>query len=194
MPAGHLRRHRPRQLARDLQPRSSTVFSFAINNYWHTDFRHFEKGQFTFRYVLTSGRHLGKAELSRFGRTEMTPLEAGQLIHNDKMGDPPAPLTTAPTSFLHVDAADVQLVDWKAAEDGKGTILRMVETGGATATAHLSFPLLTLQQAWRTNAVEENLQSLPVSPHELTVTVKPYEILTLRIATSPPVAVEEGAQ
>lgn len=175
-------------------PRSSTVFSFAINNYWHTDFRHFEQGHFTFRYTITSGSKLGKAQLSDFGKAEMTPLEAGQLIHNDKMGDPAEPLTTAPASFLHIDAADVQLVNWKAAEDGNGTILRLVETGGTPATIHLTFPQLALNQAWRTNAVEENQQSLPVAPHELAVSVKPYEILTLRIAASSSATAAAGAQ
>lgn len=176
------------------EPHNSTVFSFAINNYWHTDFRHFEEGPFTFRYVITSGNTLGEAELSNFGKAEMTPLEAGQLIHNDKMGNPAEPLTTAPTSFLHVDAANVQLVNWKAAEDGNGTILRLVETGGTPATIHLTFPELVLSQAWQTNAVEENQQSLPVTPHELTVSVKPYEILTLRIAASAPASGSEGPE
>lgn len=179
---------------KSFEPRSSTVFSFAINNYWHTDFRHFEEGPFTFRYVITSGSTLGDAQLSSFGKAEMTPLEAGQLIHNDKMGDPAEPLTTAPTSFLHVDAADVQLVNWKAAEDGNGTILRLVETGGTPATIHLSLPEFVLHQAWQANAAEENQQSLPVTPHELTVPVKPYEILTLRIVASSPLSKAETTE
>ena len=86
------------------EPKSGTVFSYALNNYWHTNFRRVQSGDFTFRYVVTSGKQLAPEELGRLGRDAMTPIEIGQLISNDKFGDPPRPLTTSPTSFLQVSA------------------------------------------------------------------------------------------
>jgi len=73
-------------------------------------------------------------------------------------------LSPAPASFLQVDAPDVPVENWTTAEDGCGTIFRLVEEGGKSANVHLSFPLFILREAWRANAVEENLEKSSVSP------------------------------
>ena len=111
----------------------------------------------------------------------MTPLEIGQLVDNDKFGNPDRPLTTAPTSFLGVDAANVTVDNWKVAEDGNGTIVRLLETGGTAAVAHLTLPLFNIEKAWLANAAEENREELKVSGHSVEVTLKPHESVTLRI-------------
>jgi hypothetical protein len=165
-------------------PRSSTIFSWVMNNYWHTDFRRVQSGDYTFRYVLTSGRELSPEGLDRMGRAAMTPLELQQVLKTDKYGNPERPLSPAPTSFLQVDAPNVAVENWKTAEDGRGTILRLVEVGGKSADVHLDFPLFNLQQAWRANAVEENQEELPVSAHSLEVKMRPHEILTLHVAAT----------
>jgi hypothetical protein len=165
-------------------PRSSTIFSWVMNNYWHTDFRRVQGGDYTFRYVLTSGRELSPESLDRMGRAAMTPLELQQVLKTDKYGDPERPLPPAPTSFLQVDAPNVAVENWKTAEEGRGSILRLVEVGGRSADVHLDFPLFNLQQAWRANAVEENQDELPVSAHLLEVKMRPHEILTLRVAAT----------
>ena len=71
--------------------------------------------------------------------------------------------------------------NWKVAEDGEGTILRLLEVGGKSEEARLEFPLFRIRQAWRTDAVEENQSVLPVAHHSLEVALKPYEIVTLRL-------------
>ena len=168
----------------EFQPKTGTIFSYAMNNYWHTNFRRVQSGDFTFRYAVTSGADLSPAELARFGRAAMTPLEMGELVQNDKFDDPERPLPPAPGSFLEVDAPDVVVVNWKAADDGKGTIVRLLETGGVASTAHLTFPVFDVQSAWRCNAAEENQQLLNPSGHSLAVDVKPHEIATLRIVAT----------
>jgi alpha-mannosidase len=165
-------------------PKSSTVFSYALNNYWHTNYRGEQGGDFTFRYVFTSGPHLSPADLARLGREAMTPLEAQKVVDQDKFDNPARPLGAAPTSFLQVSAPNVVVEDWKAADDGKGSILRLLETGGQTATARLGFPLFELQHAWIANAVEENQREIPVSGSSVDISIKPHQILTLRIAAS----------
>jgi alpha-mannosidase len=165
----------------EFQPKTGTIFSYAMNNYWHTNFRRVQSGDFTFRYAITSGNDLSPAELARFGRAAMTPLEMGELVQNDKFDDPERPLPPDPSSFLEIDAPDVVVVNWKAADDGKGAIVRLLETGGTTATAHLTFPMFSVESAWRCNAAEENQQSLDPSGHSVSVDLKPHEITTLRI-------------
>ncbi len=163
------------------EPGSSTIFSYVLNNYWHTNFRRVQSGDYTFRYVLTSGAKLLPEHLARIGRAAMTPLERGELLPTDKRGNPPRRLTTAPTSFLEVDAADVVVVNWKAADDGNGTILRLLETGGQATTAHLKFPLFPLEKAWLASAAEENLRPLAVDGQSVEVTLAPHQIVTARI-------------
>jgi len=168
----------------EFQPNAGTIFSYAMNNYWHTNFRRVQSGDYMFRYAVTSGRDLSPAELARFGSAAMTPLEVGELVPNDKFDDPERPLPPGPSSFLEVDAPNVVVVNWKAADDGKGTIIRLLETGGTAATAHLTFPMFNVESAWRSNASEENQQPLNPSGHSLTVDLKPHEIATLRIVAT----------
>ena len=75
----------------------------------------------------------------------------------------------------------MQVVNWKAADDGKGSIIRLLETGGKAVTAHLNFPLFKLESAWSANAAEDNLEALSPSGHRLEVEVKPHQIVTLRV-------------
>lgn len=163
-------------------PRSSAVFSYALNNYWHTNYRAGQGGDFTFRYFLTSARRLSPADLARLGRSAMTPLEVDKVVDQDKYDDPSEPLPPAPLSFLEVSAPDVVVENWKAANDGHGSILRLLETAGQASQARLTFPMFDLEHAWITNAVEENQQQIPVSGSSVEIPVKPHQILTLRIA------------
>jgi alpha-mannosidase len=165
-------------------PKSSTVFSYVINNYWRTNFRRVQGGDFTFRYALTSGRSLSPGALARFGRAAMTPLEVNEVIKNDKWENPSRPLPPVPTSFLEVDALNVTVENWKVAEDGQGTVLRLLEVGGRAATARLRFPLLELHQAWVTSAMEDNQHEISVQGQSMEVSLKPHEIVTLRIVAS----------
>ncbi len=169
------------------EPKSGTIFSYAMNNYWHTNFRRVQSGDFVFRYVIASGHDLPPAELARLGRAAMTPLEIGELTHNDKFGDPERPLSPAPTSFLKLDTPDVVVENWKRADDGRGTVVRLLETGGATFTARLEFPLFTLDHAWRTSAAENDQQALTIDGRSVDVSLKPHEIVSVRI-TGPKVA------
>jgi len=163
------------------EPKSSSVFSYVINNYWHTNFRRVQGGDYTCRYFVTSDRMLLPEDLARFGRAAMTPLELGILQVFDKFENPDVPLKPAPTSFLRLMASNVVLENWKAAEDGRGTILRLLEAGGRESTVQVAFPLLKLQSAWRTNAVEENQSELMVTADGVEVKIKPHEILTVRV-------------
>lgn len=165
----------------EFAPKSSTIFSYVFNNYWHTNYRAEQGGDSTFRYVMTSGPSLAPAELARLGRAAMTPLELDEVIDQDKVGNPERPLEPGPLSFLQVDGAGVVVENWKAAEDGNGTILRVLETAGAQSKATLRFPLLRLQHAWWCTAMEENVKEIAVAGNSMEMTLNPHEIGTLRI-------------
>jgi alpha-mannosidase len=82
---------------------------------------------------------------------------------------------------LQVDAPDVVVEAWKAAEDGRGTIVRLLETGGRESKARLEFPMLAVQRAWLANAMEEDEKEIAVTGSTVEVALRPLQIVTVRI-------------
>jgi hypothetical protein len=161
--------------------RPGMILSFVMNNYMFTNYAAAQGGDFTFRYVLTSGNNLQPAFLSRLGREEMSPLEVDQITSQDKAINSPRPLDSAHGSFLRVDQPNVVLETWKMAEDGEGTILRFLEVAGKEGWVDVQTPLLDVKSAWMSDALERNQSALSVSPHGLRFSVRPYQIVTVRL-------------
>jgi len=152
-----------------------------MNNYWDTNYAAGQGGDFTFRYVLTSGDNLESASLSRLGWEEMTPPEVDQITSQDKALDSKRPLDAAQGSFVQVDQPNVVLVTWKAAEDGDGTVLRFLEIGGQANTVGVEIPHLDVKVAWNSDALERKQAALEASAHGFRFSVKPFQIVTVRL-------------
>ncbi len=162
--------------------RGGTVFSYVMNNYWHTNYRAAQGGDFRFRYVITSAPATDASALSRMGWEEETPLEEDEVRSQDKALDLPRPLDGKQGSFLTVGDPDLLLDTWKPSEDGNGTIVRLIDIGGKPRTADIGTPLLTFEKVMETDAVERNQKSLPlVGPHGFQVQIHPHEIVTVRL-------------
>ena len=168
----------------EFNQRPGTIFSYVMNNYWSTNYAAGQGGDFTFRYVLTSGRRLEPAYLSRLGREEMSPLEVDQITSQDKAINSLRPLHSAQASFLYVKQPEVVLETWKMAEDGEGTILRFLEVAGKESTVDVQTPLLEVKSAWRSDALERKQSALSVSPHGFRFSAKPFQIVTVRLEGS----------
>ncbi len=165
--------------------RKGTIFSYIMNNYWDTNWPAGQGGEVRFRYVLGSGKDLNPVTLGQLGWDAMSPLEVNEIKTQDKAINPARPLEAARGSFLTVDQPNVVLVTWKLAEDGQGSVLRFLEVAGQAGSVNVKLPLLNLQTAWRCNAVEDNQQSLSVSPHALQFSVTPHQIVTIRVQGTP---------
>jgi alpha-mannosidase len=162
--------------------RGGTLFAYAMNNYWHTNYRAAQGGDFRFRYVVTSAPATDANALSRMGWEEVTPLEKDEVRSQDKALDLPRPLDGKQGSFLTVDDSDLSFDTWKPAEDGNGTIVRLIDIGGKPRTVDIRTPLLTLEKAMETDAVERNQKSLPLKgAHGFQIEVYPHEIVTVRL-------------
>jgi len=161
--------------------RPGTILSYVMNNYWDTNYAAGQGGNFTFRYVLTSGDQLQPAGLSRLGWEEMTPAEVDQITSQDKALDTPRPLDAAQGSFVQVDQPNVVLVTWKVAEDGDGTILRFLEVGGQAKPVEVQTPRLDVKSAWSSDALERKQAALETSAHGFRFAVKPFQIVTVRL-------------
>jgi hypothetical protein len=121
----------------EFKPKSSAVFSWLMNNYWGTNFPAWQGGDYTFRYVLTSGATVDPAAWTRFGIEVMTRLEVTQVPQAP--GESRLPLDQA--GLVEIDGEGVNLSTWKMAEDGQGSVLRLQETAGRTSRLPPSIPL-----------------------------------------------------
>jgi hypothetical protein len=161
------------------------IFSYAMNNYYFTNWPAAQGGDFTFRYVLTSGPDMSPDFLSRLGREETAPLETDEITSQDKAVPRPEPLPADQTSFLETDQSNVALVTWKLAEDGEGMILRFLELGGREGIVNVRIPLLDAESAWSCNAMEQKGPALPVSSHGFSFPIKKFQIVTVRVKGTP---------
>ncbi len=116
-----------------LDIRNSEVYSYAMNNYWMTNFKASQGGAATFRYSITS-RSGGSdpAQSGRFGWEVHTPLEAA-WVPAESTGEE----TAASRTFLEIDSPNVIVQAVKPADDGNGLIVRLREVAGKDTPARL---------------------------------------------------------
>jgi len=110
------------------------VFSYAMNNYWMTNFKASQEGRVEFRYSLTStapGAGSDRVAATRFGWEVHTPLVATWLSAGNK-----GPVTPRAVSFLSVDAPNVIVQALWIDEDGT-PVARLREIGGEPAEGRL---------------------------------------------------------
>ena len=162
--------------------RPGNIFSYAMNNYWHTNYRAEQGGHFHFRYIITSAAATDAPALSRMAWEETTPMETDQIRSQDKALDLPRPLDGNESSFLSIDDPDLLLDTWKPAEDGNGTILRFLDLGGQPRTVTIHVPLVSIAKVVATDAVERDQKPIACdNPHSFTIDVRPHQILTIRV-------------
>jgi len=159
--------------------RTKELNDLFMSNYWSTNFVSSQGGDFTFRYSLFSSANFQPEQLTRSGWEQMTQLEADAI----SAGPPSAPLPSESANFLSIDNPNIALTTWKLAEDGHGSILRLVETAGTEAHLQLSTPHLHIKRAWHCSILEDCGQELPITNGALSLEIKPFEILTLRLET-----------
>jgi hypothetical protein len=155
------------------------LFSYAMNNYWMTNFKASQGGPATFRYALTSRAGGADAvQSTRFGWEVHTPLLASWIPEDSK-----GILEAGASSFFQVDRANVIIQAVKMAEDGEGLIIRLREIAGADTKVFLSSSLFQGQalSAWLTDMVEKNEASAQVSEAGVAVPMKAYGIQAIRI-------------
>ena len=89
-------------------------------------------------------------------------------------------------SFVHTDAENVFIEVVKQAEDGDGIIVRLYEAFNRRAEVALSVDEIaagafTLAEAYDCNMLEEQEVPLPVEENVVRLTIRPFEIRTLRL-------------
>lgn len=160
-------------------PRSSTILSWVMTNYWNTNFAPSQGGAFSFRYRVTSAKAFDPAAIARAAREARSPLEPTAIAAASP--DSPRPRLGARASFLDVGDPGLVLVGWKRADDGRGSILRLLDVAGTTRTARIAAPGLAITAAERTSVLEDRRGALRVVAGRVEVPITPWQVVTLRL-------------
>lgn len=144
---------------------SQTIYSWAQNNHWHTNYKIDQPGVTTFRFMLRPHRGgYSAGESARFGMETTRPLIAS--VANSAH--------PAPGTLLRVSNPDVLVETVKTSADGKAYIVRLFGVSGKDARTNLKWdrPVKTL---WLSDLSEEPRQQIRGA-----VAVPAGEALTLR--------------
>ncbi len=171
----------------EFNPKSSAIFSWLMNNYWGTNFPAWQGGDFTFRYAITSDAKFNAPSLTRFGLEALTPLERDDVPGTQDS----SLLPNQEASLLEVGNPGVTLLTWKRAEDGDGTIVRLQDTTGEATNVRIHSQFLAFEGAWLCNLLEDNQTKVEIQSDDLSVSIKPFQVLTLRLRTTP--RIKQGA-
>jgi hypothetical protein len=107
------------------------VFSWVMNNYWWTNFRAAQGGEWSWSYRLTSTAEGSRAAAARFGAECHAPLAARIERLPPLLGG---------KSFLRVQPHNVVVVEARPDDGGSGVILQLRELEGADTLAHMEIP------------------------------------------------------
>jgi alpha-mannosidase len=118
------------------QVKKPHVFSWVMNNYWVTNFKASQEGEFKWSYFICSGKDSSSTTATRIGWNSSIPLVGRVLPAGKASGEPEE------QSLLNIGAANVLLVSSKLSTDAKGIILHLRETEGRPVEFYISIPVI----------------------------------------------------
>ncbi len=142
------------------------IYSWTMNNHWECNYKAYQEGQITFRYVLrphASGYDAVKAQ--RFGRGVCQPLLAVPA-------DPAKPVIEP---LLKLRGEGVVITSIRPSRDGKALMVRLFNTADDDRQVELQWsqPVGT---TWLSNPMEETKAKMPAVKK-----LAKFEVVTLRV-------------
>ena len=128
-----------------------TLFAYAMNNYWHTNYAASQGGPVTFHFRISLLAPGDAAEPVRRGWAACDPLYVSPSFNNDR----PGALIAKDRAVFYADK-NLLVVGAKSADDGDGAIVKVLDVGGQARAVGLWPAAYTFKRARRTNLVEQN--------------------------------------
>jgi hypothetical protein len=145
---------------------SPLLYSWVMNNHWHTNYLAEQSGPTTFRYALQPHKQYDPIAAQRFG------VECSQpLVVVPARGAAPAA-----ASLLTLDTPDVIVASIKPSADGKAQIVRLFGAAGKLAKVNLTWNAPEAKAVYRSNLAEDRVARITGA-----VDVGAWEIVTLRV-------------
>ncbi|WP_345763059.1 hypothetical protein [Diaminobutyricibacter sp. McL0608] len=159
------------------------LFSYILNNYWHTNTPAGQSGKARFRFAFWPSGKWDEAAASARVRDFREPGLVNEIVIQDFTQRRQAVLPKK-GSLLTVELDDGVDVTAFAGRAAPGVLLRIAslsEKGGHAAVEH---PRGQAGRAWLCTAVEDRLMELPVDAHgRVSIDVSGYEVKTLLLGS-----------
>ncbi len=146
-----------------LEP-SPTIYSWVMNNHWHTNYRAEQEGPTVFRYAIRPHKGYVPEDAAKFGVACSQPL----IVVPASGGAPAKPR-------LGLSSDKVVITAFKPSDDGRAWIVRLFGASGKTEQVKLSWANPAPRQVWLSDTSE-----LPREKAAPTVEVPGWGIVTLR--------------
>jgi alpha-mannosidase len=126
---------------------------------------------------------LDPAQAARFGREARSFLEVSVISGNGKTASAKKSMPPDQASLAQAGPENLVISAVKAAEDGQGLIVRVLETAGRASEGNLTLPLTTITSAVECNAVEACAGALASDAHSVKFHITPHQVRTIRVMT-----------
>lgn len=144
---------------------TQTLYSWAMNNHWHTNYRAYQEGPTVFRYAIQPHGSYASDTAARFGTSLSQPLVAVAARGS---------IPTEPR--LQVDPPSVMVTAFKPSDDGKAFVVRLFGASEQDMKATIRWSDPKPKTMWLSNLSEKPLRKI-----EGPIEVPASGIVTLRV-------------
>ena len=151
---------------RNLKP-SSIIYSWALNNHWHTNFRLSQEGEINFKYsVLPSLGEYDAIKSNRFALEQYRPLIAVQTQKNFKTWN-----------TLNIKGSDkIVLSNYKTINNGRTTVLRFLSLSDSSESIDL---IWNKKQPKSVSHINSTTSKFVKSPNSSSISIPAKSVSTL---------------
>lgn len=128
---------------------TQTLFSWAINNHWGTNYRAYQEGLITFRYTLWPHKQFSSNENSRYAIGLSQPLIVKQASEKSMV-----------MSGIYPDQPQVIVTTFKPCDNGNGKMLTLFNSSESTVKTKLIPGKNPIQHVWLTNSGEDKTDEI----------------------------------
>ncbi len=153
----------PNAYLKTIQP-SSRIYSWVMNNHWHTNYRADQEGPTWFRFAIQPHGAYDPVAAMHFGVESTEPLLVSPASGAAPVG-----------SRLSLEPASVMATAFKPSDDGKALIVRLFNPTDQPQTAQLTWSQ-PVRQIWLSSAREEQGHKAPAA-----IPLARFGTVTLRV-------------
>jgi len=144
---------------------SPTIYSWVMNNHWHTNYRADQEGETVFHYAIRPHTAYDQTAAAHFGVESTEPLIAAPAA---------GPAPAGP--LVEISSGPIMITSLTPSADGRALLLRLFNTGETVAQASLKWNAAPPKEIF-----VSDLSGLPGSRASSAVEMVPYEVRTLRV-------------
>ena len=143
---------------------SATIYSWVMNNHWHTNYRIDQEGETVFRYAIRPHLAYDQTAAAHFGVETTEPLIIAAAV---------GPAPSGP--LVEISSGPIMITSLKPSCDGKALIMRLYNTGETAAQASLKWGSVSPKAIF-----VSDLSEAPGATVRGALDMPAYAVLTLR--------------